>query len=278
MTYRTILVHADLSRNAAQRIRFAATLARTFDAHLVGGAMTGVSRFLMPGSITMGGPMIADQVELMRDSAERALIQFDALADQAGITSFERRLVHDDFDGGMALQARYADLVVVSQTDPEESLPGGWDDLPEYVLLNTVRPVLVLPCTGRWEHTGNNALVAWDGSMEATRAVTAALPLLQTAARVTVVVFNAQSRCGAHGAEPGADLALFLSRHGVAVEVCASSTRRDAGSALLSMAAETGADLLVMGGYGHTRFREMLLGGVTETILRQMTLPVLLSH
>lgn len=82
MTYRTILVHADLSRHAPQRIRFAATLARTFDAHLVGGAMTGVSRFLLPGSIAMGGPMIADQVELMRDNAERALVQFDALADR----------------------------------------------------------------------------------------------------------------------------------------------------------------------------------------------------
>jgi nucleotide-binding universal stress UspA family protein len=240
--------------------------------------MTGVSRFLMPGSIAMGGPMIADQVELMRDSAERALVKFDALADQSGVASFERRLVHDDFDGGMALQARYADLVVLSQTDPDESLPGGWNDLPEYVLLNSVRPVLVLPYAGNWEHTGSNVLVAWDGSMEATRAVTAALPLLKTASRVTVVVFNAQARWGTHGEQPGADLALYLARHGVPVEVSATRTGQDAGNALLSMAAGTDADLLVMGGYGHTRFREMLLGGVTVTILREMTLPVLLAH
>lgn len=278
MHYRTILVHADLSRHAPQRIRFAATLARTFDAHLVGGAVTGVSRFLSPASAAMGGAMIADQIEVMRDSAERALAQFDALADQTGVASFERRLVDDDYDGGLALQARYADLVVVSQTDPDEPAPGGRDDLPEYMLLNSVRPLLVLPYAGRWEHAGNNVLLAWDGGMEATRAVTAALPLLQTAARVTVVVFNAHARWGTHGEQPGADLALYLSRHGVRVEVSAQTTGLDTGNALLSLAADTGADLLVMGGYGHARFREMLLGGVTATILREMTLPVLLAH
>jgi nucleotide-binding universal stress UspA family protein len=278
MTYRTILVHADLSRHAPQRIRFAATLARTFDAHLVGGAMTGVSRFLLPGSIAMGGPMIADQVELMRDNAERALVQFDALADQTGAPTFERRLVQDDFDGGMALQARYADVVVLSQTDPDDATLGSWNDLPEYVLLNAVRPVLLVPYAGNWEHAGSHALVAWDGSMEATRAVTAALPMLKLAARVTVAVFNPQSRWGVHGEQPGADLALYLSRHGVRVEVSALPTVLDTGNALLSMAADTGADLLVMGGYGHARLRETLLGGVTATILRDMTLPVLMAH
>jgi nucleotide-binding universal stress UspA family protein len=277
MTYRTILVHADLSRHAPQRIRLAATLARTFDAHLVGGAMTGVSRFLMPASV-MGGPMIAEQVELMRGNAERALLEFDALAGQTGVASYERRLVQDDFDGGMALQARYADLVVLSQTDPEDAVLGAWNDLPEYVLLNAVRPVLMVPYAGRWEHVGSGVLVAWDGSMEATRAVTAALPLLKQAARVTVVVFNPQSRYGVHGQQPGADLALYLSRHGVRVEVSAQPTALDAGNALLSLAADTGADLLVMGGYGHARLREMLLGGVTATILRDMTLPVLMAH
>jgi nucleotide-binding universal stress UspA family protein len=114
--------------------------------------------------------------------------------------------------------------------------------------------------------------------MEATRAVTAALPLLKQAARVTVVVFNPQSRYGVHGQQPGADLALYLSRHGVRVEVSAQPTALDAGNALLSLAADTGADLLVMGGYGHARLREMLLGGVTATILRDMTLPVLMAH
>ncbi|KQX01404.1 universal stress protein [Massilia sp. Root418] len=278
MTYRTILVHADLSRHAPQRIRLAATLARTFDAHLVGGAMTGVSRFLLPASVAMGGPMIADQVELMRGNAERALVEFDTLAGQMGVASYERRLVQDDFDGGMALQARYADLVVLSQTDPEENVPGAWNDLPEYVLLNAVRPVLLVPYAGTWEHVGSEVLVAWDGSMEATRAVTAALPLLKQAPRVTVVVFNPQSRYGVHGQQPGADLALYLSRHGVRVEVSAQPTALDAGNALLSLAADTGADLLVMGGYGHARLREMLLGGVTATILRDMTLPVLMAH
>lgn len=278
MSYRTILVHADLSPHAPQRVRYAAELARKFDAHLVGGAMTGVSRFLMPASLGMAGPLIAEQIDLMRSNAGRALDQFDALAGQTGVASFERRLVHDDFDGGMELQARYADLVVVGQTDPDDSTPGAWGDLPEHVLLNSVRPVLVLPYAGQWRPTFGHTLLAWDGSMEATRAATAALPLLRESARVTVVVFNPERRPGVHGAQPGADLALFLSRHGVRADVSAQSVPLDAGNALLSLACDTSADLLVMGAYGHSRFREMLLGGVSATILREMTVPVLMAH
>ena len=114
--------------------------------------------------------------------------------------------------------------------------------------------------------------------MEATRAVTNALPLLTRARHVTLVVFNVSRFNGAHGQEPGADIALYLARHGVKVSVSSQFTELDIGNALLSLAADKGADLLVMGSYGHTRFREVLLGGVTQTILKTMTLPVLMSH
>ncbi|GAB2842748.1 universal stress protein [Pseudoduganella ginsengisoli] len=278
MTYRTILVHADRTRQSPARILTAATLAKQFDAHLVGVALTGVSRFLLPGSIEMGGMMLAEQIAIMRDDAQTALAQFGEMASAAGVLSVEQLLVNDDVDGGMALVARYADLAIVSVPDPDEAAIGSLNDLPEFLLLNSGRPVLALPSAGWKDPVGTNAIVAWDASIEATHAVAAALPLLKQAGRVTVMVFNPDHRPGAHGELPGADMGLYLSRHGVKVEVQALPSTIDTGNALLSSAADVGADLLVMGGYGHSRFQEMMLGGVTRTVLRTTTLPVLMAH
>lgn len=278
MTYRTILVHADQSRHAEARIRQAARLARAFDAHLLGAAISGVSPYLLPGSIEMGGQMIADRIDEMRGAALAALDRFDVLAASEGAPSVERRYVDDDLYGGLALQARYADLLVIGQTDPDEVLPGASPELAGYLLMSTGRPVLMLPYAGHVERIGSRAVVAWDGSLEATRAVTCALPLLKKANGVSVLVFDPAASPISHGEEPGADIGLYLARHGVKVEVSAQPGPIDAGNALLSRVADLGADLLVMGGYGHSRFREMFLGGVTRTVLHSMTLPVLLAH
>jgi nucleotide-binding universal stress UspA family protein len=276
MPYKTVLVHADLSAHAAQRLRLAAQLARDFDAHLVGAAMTGVSRFLyQDSSIDLTRTVLALQMEALRSQAERALADFDAAAAAAGVNSFERRLVDDDPNGALAQHGRYADLVVVSQADPDDADARLFPDLPEYVMLNGGRPVLVVPYAGRFESLGGHALLAWDGSIEATHATAHALPLLKRMRKVTVAVFNPGID---HGAQPGADIALYLARHGIAADVAVQPTALDVGNALLSMAADVGAELLVMGGYGHTRFRELLLGGVTATVLRTMTIPVLMSH
>jgi nucleotide-binding universal stress UspA family protein len=121
-------------------------------------------------------------------------------------------------------------------------------------------------------------LLAWDGGMAASRAIEAALPLLRQARLATLAVFNADTVYAAHGQEPGADLARFLTRHGVNVEVVVRETGSDVGDALLALGAEIGADLLVMGCYGHTRFRELLLGGTSRSILTRMNLPVLMTR
>lgn len=276
MSYKTILVHADQSPHAAQRVRIAAGLANTYKAHLVGAAMTGVSRFLyQDNSIDLTRTVLAIQMEALRSQADHALAAFDAAASAAGVLSYERRLVDDDPTGALAQQARYADLVVVSQTDLDDPHARLFPDLPEYVVLNGGRPVLVLPYAGSFDVFGRHVLLAWDGSIEATRATANALPMLKNADKVSVAVFNPGFE---HGAQPGADIALYLARHGVEVNVLVQPTSIDIGDALLSLAADGGADLLVMGGYGHTRFRELLLGGVTATILRTMTVPVLMSH
>jgi nucleotide-binding universal stress UspA family protein len=147
--------------------------------------------------------------------------------------------------------------------------------LPAQVVLGSARPVLALPYAGRFATIGARVLLAWDGSSEATRAVWGALPLLRAADLVAIVLFKPAE---AAGRQPGADLALYLARHGVRCEVHAEPVPIAGGATLLSCAADLQSDLIVMGAYGHARLREMLLGGVTETILASMTVPVLMAH
>lgn len=278
MTYLSILVHADLSRHAPQRIAIAAALAQVHQAHLIGAAMSGVSRMSLQHTRGMHGSAVAEQISALQGQAELALQRFEDQARRAGAASLERRLIDDDEDGGMAVSARYSDLTVLSQHDPDEALPGAMADLVPYVMLNAARPVLIVPRSGQFTQLGGTVVVAWDGSMEATRAVGHALPLLRAAQLVILALLHPPAGHAQPARHPGADIAAYLSRHGVQVEVRRTVTTVDIGDALLALTAEVDAHLLVMGGYGHSRFREILLGGVTETVLRKMTTPVLMAH
>lgn len=279
MSYKTILVHVDHSTHAPQRIRIAAEIALRDNAHLTGVAMTGVSRFLLGGdAIEQRQPVLLSHVAYLKQQAEQSLEQFEEIVRKMGVLSWERRLVDDEPAGGISLEARYADLAVVSQTDRDEVLPAMVSDFPEYVVMYSGRPVLIVPYAGNFSHIGSKVLVAWDGSMEASRAIDGALPFLRQAREVKVVVYNAEKQVNVHGQQPGADIALYLARHGVTVDVLQETTEQKTGDALLSLAADTTADLLVMGCYTHSRFREMMLGGASRTVLESMTLPVLMSH
>lgn len=279
MHFKTLLVHVDASRQAATRISLAAQLAVMHDAHLVGAAMTGISRIVFEDNpIRPPDPVLVHHVEGLRDKARVALENFEAIARQAGVRSMEPRLVDDDPASGMAIQTRYADLAVVGQFDPDDPVPGLMSDFPASVLMEGVRPVLIVPFTSQSVQPFEHVMIAWDASMTATRAVTGALPLLQAATTVDVAIFNASAQSDAHGELPGSDLAVYLARHGVTVNVINRRTDVDIGNSLLSLCADQGSDLLVMGGYGHTRFREILLGGATRTVLDSMTLPVLMAH
>lgn len=280
MDYRTILVHVDTAPAAGARIRLALAHAQRHGAHLVGAAATGVSRFVTAGMLAAADERLAARCTALRDAAAAALRQFDAHARAAGLASYESRLVDDDADGGLAAQARYCDLAIVGQADPDgsgASVPELGADLPAYLLLASGRPVLVVPAAGTDWRTDAPALVAWDGSVEAIRAATAALPLLRAARGTTVVGFGTPAG-PAPGGDPCALLAAWLGRHGIAASPGHRAAAGDVGEALLSAAADLDAGLLVMGGYGHARYRELVLGGVTATVLRSMTLPVLLAH
>lgn len=282
MSYKTVLVHVDNDKHANERVKFAAKIAMNEDAHLIGAAASGVSRYIYQSRfIYEGGAMATNldsHLEELRDHAKNALSAFESTAKTMGVNSYESRQVDDEAGGGISLQARYSDLVVIGQTDPDEPSTTTLPDFPEFVVMNAGRPVLIVPYAGTYDTVANRVLIAWDASTSATRAVTAAIPLMKRAENVDVVVFNPDSRGDAHGEQPGADIGLYLARHGIKVNVVHQKTDIDVGNALLSIAADLGSDMLVMGGYGHSRFREILLGGVTRTVLESMTVPVLMAH
>lgn len=281
MSYKTILLHLDQSPHVEARTRLAHALAQRMQAHLIGVATSGVSRF-MQGSAAIGihgatalDPILAEHIGFLHARADALLATFQQHASPAAAISVEARRLDDDDYGGLCLQARYCDLLVLGQPDPDS---GAAPDLAPYVALNGGRPVLIVPNAGQASAAAENVLVGWDGRIEAARAVTAALPLLKAAKRVTLALVNPDVGPAGHGEDPGADIALYLARHGVQVDVQVETTSADTGSALLASAANLKADLLVMGCYGHSRFRELLVGGTTRTVLSKMNLPVLMAH
>ncbi len=138
--------------------------------------------------------------------------------------------------------------------------------------------VLVVPEDHASEHVGRSVVIGWNASMEASRAITGALPLLTTARSVLVAVINPQQLAGRHGEQPGADLATWLARHGAAVEVVRERSEAGTAAALMGLARDANADLLVAGAYGHSRYREWIAGGVTRSLLEDMTVPLLMAH
>jgi nucleotide-binding universal stress UspA family protein len=278
MSYKTIVVHVDGARNVDKRIEAAAYMAVAENAHLIGVAATGVSRFLQETvSMNRNDPAIAPLLDTLRKRASAPLETFDKIVRQVGVQSFENRLIDDDVNGGISLQGAYSDLIVLGQSSPGDASDLEADTV-SYVVINSGCPVLVVPNTGAHTKIGSKVLIAWNGSMVARRAVHDAIPLLKRAEIVEVAVFNPTSKAGAHGQLPGSDISLYLARHGINVDVKEETIKSDIGEAILSLADSLHADLLVMGCYGHSRFRETLLGGVTHTILQSMTLPVLMSH
>jgi len=279
MSYKTILVHVDESSRYHLRIRLAAEIAKTQGAHLTGVAVTGVSRYIYQDkNFSAGDPNLAAHMKALHERAERAVASFDKIAHELGVPSCESLVANDEAEGGIVLLARYSDLIVVGQTSRDEPSPSVLPDFPEYVVLHAGRPVLIIPYAGSFATIGRRAVIAWDASREATRAVNDALPLLQQAEQVHIAVFNPPSGRPDADQQAGPQLARFLARQGVQAEVSMHKTSNDIGNALLSLAHDLDSDLIVMGAYGHSRFREMIMGGVSHTILGSMTVPVLMSH
>jgi len=276
-----ILVYLEEGQNTRERLGVAADLAERFEAHLTGIAvsepMAARAEFLPPEALE-------SYRRAWHERNARLGEAFGAETGRRGLSA-EWRAVEDmrlDLSVAdiLARHARYADLLVLGQYDPEK--PHGLvpDDLPGQVAVLGGRPVLAVPYAWRPAAVGRRVLLGWNAGREAARAVADALPLLQRADIVHIAVVEGRDRRrGDHGELPGADIATHLARHGVAVEAERLVVRDvPVADALISLAAEQAADLLVMGAYGRPRLRELVMGGTTRSVLEQMTLPVFMSH
>ena len=272
-----ILVHIDRSKECGERLGVAIGLARAHDAHLTGAYVLPYSR--IPTYIEVQVPReILDRADATRlEEAETTRRTFEDACRKGGVACEWRQNEGPEVET-LALSARYADLAVISQRNSEDE---GFEtgEMPDRFILSAGRPVLLVPYAGTFPQVGQTAMVAWDASRLATRAVNDALPILRRAAKVHLLAVNPEGGREGHGEVPCADIGRHLARHGVKAE--ASSLRSDeidVGDALLSRAADFGADLIVMGAYGHARWRELVMGGVTRHMLAHMTAPVFMSH
>lgn len=272
-----ILVHIDASKECDERLRAAITLARAHEAHLTGAYV--VTRSQIPNYLEVQIPKdLIERADAVRfETAKTARGRFEDVCRKAGVAG-EWRQSEGPLVETLSLSARYADIAVVSQRNPDsESFDTG--EMPDRFILSSGRPSLVVPYAGTFSKIGQTVMVSWDASRLATRAVNDALPILRRAAKVYLLAINPKGGAEGHGDVPGADIGLHLARHGVKAEASALHTDDiDVGDALLSRAADLGVDLIVMGAYGHARWRELALGGVTRHMLAHMTVPVFMSH
>jgi nucleotide-binding universal stress UspA family protein len=285
MAFKDILVHLDGGPRSATRLAIAAGLAGRFGAHLTGVYVVDIPsvEFFYGTAMPLAGGGAEQLVDQIRADAVAAAAQvetaFREVLRREGLDG-EWRLVEGNLPATVALHARYADLTVVGQVNAYEHRGDlGHDAVAVAAVMNSGRPVLAVPFAGDFPTLGQRVLVAWNASREAARAVNDALPLLREAASVTVLAVNPRRGINGHGDVPAADIALHLARHGVRAEAAHTvATDIPDGEALLSYAADIGADLIVCGAYGHSRARELVFGGVTRTLLAEMTAPVFLSH
>jgi nucleotide-binding universal stress UspA family protein len=275
--YKTILVHYDAGKTAPVRLETAIEIAGTFGSHIA--CVYATSAVPTPSYAYEATQIMREaqqrlRAEMLRDARR----SYDECLRRTGFDRTEWRASEADVRDVVALHARYADLVVVGQQNPE--WPSGVDqDFERSVPVAVGRPVLFVPYAFERRPVGHRVLVAWNASREAARAVSDALPILKRAGQVHVAAFHPEISRSAHGEEPGADIALYLARHGIKVTVSRYDSQGvDVGNQLLSRAFDVSADLIVMGAWGHSRLREFVLGGVTRTVLETMTVPVLMSH
>ncbi len=280
MSMSNILVHVDATERSRERTAVAADLASRFDARVTG-------LYVIPDPDTpfyMGGAYIprdwfSEQVERATAEAGRGEETFRETVGQSGVQS-EWRCEHGLLSETVARHGRYADLIVVGKGDVSDLERFPNPELAADVVMTCGRPVLVVPNAGRFEHVGRQVLVCWNAGREATRAVNDALPLLRKADKVTVLAVNpGSSASGDHGEIPCADIAQHLARHGVEAEAASAVARGiEIADLILARASDLGADLVVSGAYGHSRTREWVFGGVTADLMRNITVPGLMSH
>jgi nucleotide-binding universal stress UspA family protein len=277
MSYKTILVHLNDTRRAEAVLEPAVRLAARHNAHLIGlHVQAAVPAPPLP--LPYGADVLKSVAAAQQKETDELGATFKRLTDGQPLVAEWRveKGQHVDPTGVVMDHSRAADLVVAGQTDPDWNATP-LQDVAERVAIGAGRPVLVVPYVGRYPEVGRNVVIAWKASRESARAVFDALPILELAEQVQILEISEAG--GRSGLALDTTIAAALARHGIKPTVRTSIAGEiGVGDEILSRIADMGADLLVMGAYGHSRMRELVFGGVTRHIARHMTVPTLFSH
>ncbi len=275
MSYKSMVVCLDNSAGSARLLDFALELAARHGAHLTGLHLT-YDPIIMSDPYAVWAPMMLEWEESAEEKQNIAKEQFYSSAKKAAVNVDWAGYRSSDA-GHVIAHARASDLAIIGQRNPNDVSNDAGNNLADLLALKLGRPVLYLPYAGNISAKLNKIMVAWDGGREAARAMADALPFLAAAKQVTVLSISEQADLD--NDLPDINIAGYLARHEVKVDIERNQgVDIDPADWLLSRANELDADLLVMGAYGHNRMTEMVLGGVTRSLLRHMTLPVLMSH
>jgi nucleotide-binding universal stress UspA family protein len=273
-----IIVHLEhkITRDPARD--FAISIAETFDSHIAGVAFANTPDFAGYLVMEMPPDIVARMVAESEKVASAAIERFDAAA-RRSLVSAEHRLLKAtgaSAPATLATLARRFDLSVLMQSEPDGV---DNDDMIEAALFESGRPLIMVPYIQKDGLKLDRVVCCWDGSRAAARAINDALPLLVKAKAVDLLIVLNEKTSSAPNVIRGAEIANHLARHDVKVEITTiPAADIDVTSAILSYVADCSGTLIVMGGYGHTKLREFILGGVTRDVLKSMTVPVFVSH
>ncbi len=281
MSYKDLLVHLDDSDICEERVAGAIALAKREGARVTGIALALESTISTYIGIDIPSSLTDAQQEIVRMAAQSAVDKFTAAAKKAGV-DYESRIITcsaTKAPARLAFFARHADLIFVGQPNPDQKGKAFQEALLDAVINKSGRPVYVVPYIGRYQVKNRKAVIAWDGSKKAVRAVNDAIPLLQARGEVIVLVVNPKKRGDEYGGQQGENLVNHLERHGVNATVAVrENPELSVDTMIQNFLSDSGADLLVMGAFGHSKLREKAFGGVTDSILHQMIVPVLMSE
>jgi nucleotide-binding universal stress UspA family protein len=277
-TLRSILLHIGASPRSIKRLALAHRLAEQHDAHVTALYASTPTALSLPFVMGQGAAeMLPMLQQLDIDYRDNIKALFDRAQSDTTTPFLWTELSEAPLIPGFARRALCADLLVLGQHDASDPLTVGVpSDFVASVLIASGRPALVVPCVDLGATFGEDVLIAWKPTRECAHAVSAAIPFLKRAHRIHLTMADDADSAG----DQGRALEGYLRLHGVEAPIQrrAAVSSGEPGEGLLSLAADVGADLLVMGCYGHSRTRELVLGGATRTVLRAMTLPVLMTH
>jgi nucleotide-binding universal stress UspA family protein len=277
-TLKQVLVHLDPSLEAVHRLALARSLAGDHGAALAALYATTPVFVGLPSAPAIGATMAASLIAIDDERRDRTHRMFDESLRTPGVAARWGETAEVPVAGAFALQALHADLLVLGQRHPADALAAGVPaDFVEAVVIASGRPALVVPYIRCPNSVGKTVVIAWEETRESARAVAAAMPILQRAQQVHIVCWGDEELPVAQGAR--LDLDGYLRLHGVHPAWHRETAEpADLGEILLSRVCDLGADLLVMGCYGHSRAREWMLGGASRSVLAAMTIPVLMAH